>query len=228
LYGDFLADDEQAFQAFADSLQAENTSSPRNKPTSSPDAISDQHSQTPVSIGSRSRNVGSQSTPATPSTATQPCHTVNSPTQLPKRPKLLALCVNSGGIYKTLAELDMTDVNSDAEAFLLMKKAYLLNRGLRSRLKLLLKPVTVEFVQVRPLSFSSPFLLLSFAKMTPDTFKSSRSGTSATGTSPSASAQAVCRPRTEAIMNTFRVRCGRSRRCHQRRLFTISSTVKGI
>jgi len=53
----------------------------------------------------------------------------------------------------------MTDVNSDAEAFLLMKKAYLLNRGLRSRLTLLLKSVTVEFVRVWPLSFSSHFLL---------------------------------------------------------------------
>lgn len=46
----------------------------------------------------------------------------------------------------------MTEIKSDAEAFLLMKKAYLQNRGLRARLTLLLKPVTVEFVRVEHLT----------------------------------------------------------------------------
>lgn len=63
-------------------------------------------------------------------------------------PKFLALCVNTGGMYKTLAELDMSRINSDGEAFSQMKKAYLQYRGVRSRLHFLVKPVTVEFVRV--------------------------------------------------------------------------------
>lgn len=62
--------------------------------------------------------------------------------------KFLALCVNTGGMYKTLAELDMSRINSDGEAFSQMKKAYLQYRGVRSRLHFLVKPVTVEFVRV--------------------------------------------------------------------------------
>ncbi|KAM6478607.1 hypothetical protein HDV62DRAFT_370831 [Trichoderma sp. SZMC 28011] len=62
-------------------------------------------------------------------------------------PKFLALCVNTGGMYKTLAELDMSRINSDSEAFSQMKKAYLQYRGVRSRLHFLIKPVTVEFVR---------------------------------------------------------------------------------
>ncbi|KAL7953700.1 hypothetical protein V8C34DRAFT_296259 [Trichoderma compactum] len=62
-------------------------------------------------------------------------------------PKFLALCVNTGGMYKTLAELDMSRINSDGEAFSQMKKAYLQYRGVRSRLHFLVKPVTVEFVR---------------------------------------------------------------------------------
>ncbi|KAJ4854377.1 uncharacterized protein T069G_11356 [Trichoderma breve] len=62
-------------------------------------------------------------------------------------PKFLALCVNTGGMYKTLAELDMSRINSDSEAFSQMKKAYLQYRGVRSRLHFLVKPVTVEFVR---------------------------------------------------------------------------------
>lgn len=61
--------------------------------------------------------------------------------------RFLALCVNTGGMYKKLAELDTTRIKSDSEAFSLMKQAYLEHRGLRSRLSLLIKPVTVEFVR---------------------------------------------------------------------------------
>ncbi|KAK1751287.1 hypothetical protein QBC47DRAFT_434159 [Echria macrotheca] len=62
-------------------------------------------------------------------------------------PKFLALCINAGGRYKKLAELDVSAIHSDAEAFLHMKKAYHQYRGLRSRLTLLLRPVSIEFVQ---------------------------------------------------------------------------------
>ncbi len=64
------------------------------------------------------------------------------------RPKFLALCVNTGGVYKTLAEIDTADTCSDSKGFLLMKEAYLKARGLRSKFSFLIKPVTLEFVQV--------------------------------------------------------------------------------
>lgn len=47
--------------------------------------------------------------------------------------KFLALCVNTGGIYKTLAQVDLTDIKSDTVAFLKMKQAYIVTRGLRSQ-----------------------------------------------------------------------------------------------
>lgn len=47
-----------------------------------------------------------------------------------------------------MAEIDITMVASDAEVFELMKQAYHQSRGLRSRLIFLLKPVSIEFVQV--------------------------------------------------------------------------------
>ena len=64
------------------------------------------------------------------------------------KPKFLALCVNTGGIYKTLSEVDLTGIKSDMFGFLKMKEAYLGTRGLRSRLRFLIKPVNLEFVQV--------------------------------------------------------------------------------
>ncbi|KAK1751160.1 hypothetical protein QBC47DRAFT_352026 [Echria macrotheca] len=63
------------------------------------------------------------------------------------RPKYLALCVNTGGIYKTLAEVDTTGTASDAAGFEKMKQAYVATRGRRSRFGFLIKPVGIEFVQ---------------------------------------------------------------------------------
>lgn len=71
------------------------------------------------------------------------------------RPKFLALCINTGGIYKTLAEIDISGTISDAAAFLMMKDEYLNTRGLLSRFKFLIKPTTIEFVQVSYLSETS-------------------------------------------------------------------------
>ncbi|KAI0902985.1 hypothetical protein F4823DRAFT_629775 [Ustulina deusta] len=63
------------------------------------------------------------------------------------RPRFIALCVNTGGIYKTLAEIDTSSMTSDAAAFSIMKDEYFKTRGLRSRFKLLIKATTIEFVQ---------------------------------------------------------------------------------
>ena len=62
--------------------------------------------------------------------------------------KFLALCVNTGGIYKTLVEIDTADTESDAVVFQKMKQAYKNTRGLRYRFRFIIKPVAVEFVQV--------------------------------------------------------------------------------
>lgn len=66
--------------------------------------------------------------------------------------KFLALCVNTGGIYKTLVEINTADTESDAAVFLKMKQAYKNTRGLRYRFRLIIKPVAVEFVQVSTFS----------------------------------------------------------------------------
>ncbi|KAK0705605.1 hypothetical protein B0H67DRAFT_387629 [Lasiosphaeris hirsuta] len=141
LYGDFQVDDECAFQMLANCLQTEGSLA--NPPVVDP-------SETPVVPVTPVQKSKSQDPPIQPSTfpaATKPSQTAISPTKPPKSPKFLALCVNRRGIYKTLAELDMTETKSDAEAFLMMKNAYLQNLGLRSSLTLLIKLVTVEFVR---------------------------------------------------------------------------------
>ncbi|UKZ78939.1 hypothetical protein TrVFT333_006686 [Trichoderma virens FT-333] len=61
---------------------------------------------------------------------------------LEKRSKLAYLKAQ-----RELPELDTSRINSDGEAFSQMKKAYLQYRGMRSRLRFLIKPVTVEFVR---------------------------------------------------------------------------------
>ncbi|KAM6511763.1 hypothetical protein FALCPG4_016758 [Fusarium falciforme] len=100
----------------------------------------------------------SSSTPRRPSTSGTPISTptidaapsrIVAPNQHSQgtRPKFIALCVNTGGIYKTLSEVDLTGIKSDMAGFLKMKEAYLGTRGLRSRLRFLIKPVNLEFVQ---------------------------------------------------------------------------------
>ena len=63
-------------------------------------------------------------------------------------PKYIELCVNTGGIYVTLVEIEVSSALSDASIFHLMKQAYHKHRGFRSRFAFLIKPVWVEFVQV--------------------------------------------------------------------------------
>lgn len=100
-----------------------------------------------------SSTLGSPSTPSTPTSsptteaALSKSVATNQPSQ-GARSKFLALCVNTGGIYKTLSEVDLTGIKSDMAGFLKMKEAYVGTRGLRSRLGFLIKPVTLEFVQV--------------------------------------------------------------------------------
>jgi len=60
----------------------------------------------------------------------------------------LALCVNTGSMYKTLVELDVSNRTSDAEVFCQLKDAYLRLRGLRALYGFLMKPVDVHFVHV--------------------------------------------------------------------------------
>lgn len=75
------------------------------------------------------------------------------------RPRFLAICVNTGGIYKTLVEIDISSVTSDAAAFLMMKNEYLKERGILSRFKFLIKPTTIEFVHVSYTSGASTIKL---------------------------------------------------------------------
>jgi hypothetical protein len=62
--------------------------------------------------------------------------------------KYLALCVNTGGIYKTLGEIEVSAVRSDGHLFNLMKKTYHDLRGFRAKFNFLIKPVEIQFVLV--------------------------------------------------------------------------------
>ncbi|KAJ5889899.1 hypothetical protein N7504_010709 [Penicillium tannophilum] len=61
--------------------------------------------------------------------------------------RFLALCVNTGTIYKTLAEIETSNVKSDAAAFSMLKDEYLKIRGMRSRFRFLVEPIDIEFIQ---------------------------------------------------------------------------------
>ncbi|KAK0652541.1 hypothetical protein B0T16DRAFT_490373 [Cercophora newfieldiana] len=159
LYGDFLYDDKDAFTELANALQTgsypQSNKSAASSPPTAPTApagpsqsIPQQNQAAAPPNASASRTItATQSPPQQPSTSSSPAqHTVQQ-TSPPTPPKFLALCVDSGGIYKTLTEIDVSQTRSDAEAFLQIKRAYLNSRSLRSRLNILLKPVTVEFVR---------------------------------------------------------------------------------
>jgi hypothetical protein len=63
---------------------------------------------------------------------------------LPK--KFLELCVNTGKFERQLAEIDISDVNTDTEVFQRIREAYQRVRSFRARY-FLLEPIDVHFVQ---------------------------------------------------------------------------------
>jgi hypothetical protein len=69
-------------------------------------------------------------------------------TTVPETKKYLALCITTRNIYKTLLELDVSNVKSDASLFEAMKRSYRKARGYKAWAPSLFKPVSVEFVHV--------------------------------------------------------------------------------
>ncbi|EHK19706.1 uncharacterized protein TRIVIDRAFT_14315, partial [Trichoderma virens Gv29-8] len=137
LYGDFVEDKTSDLDNLQSSL---NTPVEDASPNSSSDSEQSVVTQTNPRRHLSSRSSSSSKTAvSTGSTDASSIDII--------QPKFLALCINTGGMYKTLAELDTSRINSDGEAFSQMKKAYLQYRGMRSRLRFLIKPVTVEFVR---------------------------------------------------------------------------------
>ena len=137
LYGDFSQEEPSDLDALEASLRSppENTS-PANDST---DAEIVEETPTSSPQSNFSWNTGITASPTFTDASSVDLHA-----------KYLALCVNTGGMYKKLAEIDTSRIKSDSEVFSQMKKAYLEHRGLRSRLSFLIKPVTVEFVRVSP------------------------------------------------------------------------------
>lgn len=68
--------------------------------------------------------------------------------------QFIELCVNTGKYERQLAEIDVTDVESDSELFRRIREAYIGVRSFRARYFLLMA-VDVQFIQVRPPTFSS-------------------------------------------------------------------------
>jgi hypothetical protein len=69
------------------------------------------------------------------------------------RERYLALCINTsqGSIYKKMAEIDMSDIQSDSELFEKMKEEYHAKRWkwwINSNWLGLVKPCTVHFISV--------------------------------------------------------------------------------
>ncbi|KAH0499692.1 hypothetical protein TgHK011_006867 [Trichoderma gracile] len=135
LYGDFSQEEPSDLDALEASLQSPAQSSSPASDSSDAEGIV----ETPP--------LSQQTNSSIWNTGTTASSTVTDASSVDLYSKFLAICVNTGGMYKKLAELDTSRVKSDSEAFSLMKQAYLEHRGLRSRLSLLLKPVTVEFVR---------------------------------------------------------------------------------
>lgn len=144
LYGDFLETKTSDLDDLKSSLDTSVDDRFTNNSSDSEQSQTNPHHMTSrSSSSSRTTSSRANSTRTSLSTGSTDASSVDA---IP--PKFLALCVNTGGMYKTLAELDMSRINSDGEAFSQMKKAYLHYRGVRSRLHFLVKPVTVEFVRV--------------------------------------------------------------------------------
>ncbi|PTB65094.1 p53-like transcription factor [Trichoderma citrinoviride] len=134
LYGDFSQEEPSDLDALEASLRSPpETTSPATDSTDA-ERVEDTPTGTPQS--NFSWNTGRTASPTFTDASSVDLHA-----------KYLALCVNTGGMYKKLAEIDTSRIKSDSEVFHQMKKAYLEHRGLRSRLSFLVKPVTVEFVR---------------------------------------------------------------------------------
>jgi hypothetical protein len=147
LYADFLNNDAENLDKLASSLQNPgqvSTNSASNTPRDSSNTpIHDEpvHSL-PIQSSSDSSTTNDGHTAANSSGQSQSGD---------RQTRFLALCVNTGAIYKTLAEIETSSLRSDAVAFSLLKKEYLRIRGLYSMFSFLVKPITIEFIQVRQL-----------------------------------------------------------------------------
>ncbi|KAI8650147.1 hypothetical protein NCS56_01466600 [Fusarium sp. Ph1] len=134
-------------------LQSTDGSEEGTRAITTPDGHHDTQDSSNSSDGDTSSStLGSPSTPSTPTStptidAAPPKSVATNQPSEEARSKFLALCVNTEGIYKTLTEVDLTGIKSDMAGLLKMKEAYVGTRGLRSRLRFLTKPVTLEFVQ---------------------------------------------------------------------------------
>lgn len=63
-------------------------------------------------------------------------------------PQYVGLCVNTSEFRISLAEVEMSDVVSDAELFDRLKSNYRSLRGFRTRFSFLIQPVAIRFVKV--------------------------------------------------------------------------------
>ncbi|KAL7802087.1 p53-like transcription factor [Trichoderma aethiopicum] len=135
LYGDFSQEEPSDLDALEASLQSHAPNASPASDSSNAEVVE----ETPRNSQRSNSSLWDAGTAASPALTDASSVDLNS--------KFLALCVNAGGMYKKLAELDTSHIKSDSEAFSELKRLYFEHRGLRSRLSLLIKPVTVEFVR---------------------------------------------------------------------------------
>lgn len=152
LYADFSNNDAENLDKLASSLQnpgQESTNNASNTPRDSSNTPIDEKPEHSLPTGAKAIQISFDTS------TTYDEHAVASSSghfqSGDRRARFLALCVNTGAIYKTLAEIETSSLRSDAVAFSMLKNEYLRTRGLYSRFSFLVKPITIEFIQVRHL-----------------------------------------------------------------------------
>jgi hypothetical protein len=149
LYADFLSHDTENIDKLAFSLQNPGQERINDAPNISFDPAESPLPNKPEDSLPTNTKAIQKSTGSSTTRGNNPVASSSKPFESEnERARYLALCVNTGAIYKILAEIETSSLNSDANAFSKLKDAYLKARGLRSRLGFLIKPRTIEFVQV--------------------------------------------------------------------------------
>lgn len=152
LYADFLSHDTEKLNKLAFSLQNPGQERPNDTPNISCDSANTPLSKKPEDSLPTNTKATKDIQKSTDSSTTQDNNLVASSSKPFKseneRARYLALYINTGAIYKTLAEVETSSLKSDTIAFSKLKHTYLQIRGLRSRLSFLIKSRTIEFVQV--------------------------------------------------------------------------------
>ncbi|KAL4879314.1 hypothetical protein BJY04DRAFT_220170 [Aspergillus karnatakaensis] len=142
LHADFPAHEVEAFNNLSSSLQSHSQTSIPTSESVEMNSSQEQNTKLSGSLDTKSSQDSSQSS----SIPLNGLNTDSTAQPALVQPKYLGLIVNTGGIYKTLVEIDTSVIKNDAQMFLAMKETYLKLRDGSWLRNLLRIPVTVEHI----------------------------------------------------------------------------------